>query len=79
MNNPRKFDLFVDGEKFEWPQETISGAQLRQLAAIPDNAQIFEHVPGKPDVEVLNNTVVNLEDHHGPVKFSTQSPGSQAG
>jgi Multiubiquitin len=79
MNQPKKFELFVDGEKYEWPNSTITGEDLRKLAGIPESAQIFEHVPGKPDIEIKNNTVVNLEKHHGPVKFSTQSPGSQAG
>ncbi len=79
MNHPHKFELFVDNVKFEWDKNTISGVDLRRLAGIPENVQIFEHVPGKPDVEIKNDTVVNLEKHHGPVKFSTQSPGSQAG
>lgn len=79
MNQPKKYELFVDGEKFEWERDVITGAELRELAGIPDNAQIFEHIPGKPDAEIMNNTVVNLKEHHGHVKFSTQSPGSQAG
>lgn len=79
MNKPKRFELFVDGEKYEWEKNTITGAELRDLAGIPDSAQIFQHVPGKPDIEIKNDTVVDLEKHHGPVKFSTQSPGSQAG
>jgi len=35
--------------------------------------------PGKPDEPVANDTVLDLENHHGPARFSTQSPGSQAG
>lgn len=79
MSKPEKYLLFVDGDKYEWTEETISGSQLRQLAAIPQNVQIFEHVPDQPDVLIGDSTVINLEEHHGPVKFSTQAPGSQAG
>ena len=79
MNHPKEFELFVDGDKYEWPKPTITGAELRTLAAIPDSVEIFQHVPGKPDVQIQNSTVVDLAKHHGPVRFSTQSPGSQAG
>jgi hypothetical protein len=79
MSKSKNFQLFVDGEKYEWEKPTISGLELRSLAGIPDNAEIFQHVPGKPDLPIANTTVVDLEKHHGPVKFSTQSTGSQAG
>jgi len=75
MNQPKQFQLFVDGDKYEWGKSTITGADLRVLAGIPDGAQIFEHVPGKPDIEIKNDNGRGLEKHHGPVKFSTQSPG----
>lgn len=79
MSHPKKIELFVDNEKFSWDKGTITGAELRTLAGIPDSADIFQRVPGKPDLEIKNDTVVDLENHHGPVKFSTQSRGSQAG
>lgn len=77
--NREKFLVFVDGDKYEWEQSTISGAELRVLAAIPQSAQIYLKVPGKPDEPVENNTTIDLAVHHGPARFSTQSPGSQAG
>lgn len=79
MAKPKKFLIFVDTDKYEWDKSTITGAELRVLAAIPENVEIFLEVPGKPDLEVKNDTVIDLEKHHGPAKFSTQSPGSQAG
>lgn len=74
-----KYSVFVDGDKYEWEMSTIRGAELRTLAAIPQNAQIYLKVPGKPDEPVNNDTTVDLAGHHGPARFSTQSPGSQAG
>jgi len=79
MNKPTGFKVFVDGDKYEWDQNTITGSQLRGLASIPENVLIFLAVPGQPDTEIGDDTVINLEEHHGPAKFSTQSPGSQAG
>jgi len=76
---PKNIFLFVDNEKYEWEKTTITGAELRVLAGIPENAEIFLEVPGKPDLEVKNDQVIDLEKHHGPARFSTQSPGSQAG
>lgn len=72
--------LFVDGDKYEWNDNKITGAQLRQLAGIPQNALIFLKVPGKPDVQILDDTTeINLKAHQGDPHFTTQSPGSQAG
>ena len=74
-----KFLVFVDGDKYEWEKSTVSGAELRMLAAIPENAQIYLKVPGRTDEPVNNDSTVDLAKHHGAAKFSTQSPGSQAG
>lgn len=74
-----KFIVFVDGDKYEWEMSTITGADLRKLAAIPENVQIYLKFPGKPDEPVNTDTPIDLTKHHGPARFSTQSPGSQAG
>ena len=79
MEKPKKFLIFVDTDKYEWDKSTITGAGLRVLASIPESVEIFLEIPGKPDLEVENDTEIDLEKHHGPAKFSTQSTGSQAG
>jgi hypothetical protein len=76
---PNPPELFIDNEPYDWDKETITGAQLRKLGALPDDVQIFWKIPGQPDKEVKNDTVVNLKKHPGPDRFSTQSVGSQAG
>lgn len=72
-------ELFIDNNKYEWGQDTITGIQIRELAGIPESAEIFQKVPGKPDREITDTTVINLKDHPGPEHFSSQTPGSQAG
>ncbi len=79
MNAKRKFDLFVDNEKYSWDENQISGAQLRVLASIPQGAEVYQKMPGKPDRPILEDTIVDLAASPAPEKFSTQSPGSQAG
>jgi hypothetical protein len=73
------FELFIDDDKYTWQGDTITGAQLRVLGSIPEGVEIFLLVPGKPDKPITDTTPVNLKEHHGPARFSTQSPGSQAG
>ena len=73
------FLLFIDGDRYTWEQDTITGAQLHVLGGIPEGVDIFLQVPGKPDQPFRNDTSVNLKEHHGPARFSTQAPGSQAG
>lgn len=74
-----KPELFIDNERYDWNKSTITGAELRALAGIPDSAQIYQHIPGQPDREIMADTIVNLAEHKGPERFSSQSPGSQAG
>lgn len=73
------FPLFIDNEEYFWEHEAITGAQLRTLGAIPEGVDIFLQVPGQPDEPISNSSVINLERRQGPPRFSTQSPGSQAG
>lgn len=73
------YELFIDDDKYQWEHDEITGTQLRALGAIPEGVEIFLKVPGKPDQEIADATAVNLKEHHGPAKFSTQAAGSQAG
>jgi len=77
--NSNRPDVIVDNEGYEWDQNTITGAQLRVLASLPADVDIFHKVPGHPDQEVKDNTVVDLTLQKGPDRFSTQPVGSQAG
>jgi hypothetical protein len=79
MNKKVSYQLFVDGDKYTWDQDMITGSELRILGSIPEGVEIFIQAPGKPDQPITDVTSVNLKEHHGPAKFSTQSPGSQAG
>ena len=73
------FFVFVDNDKYDWTKSTISGAEVRVLAAVPQSATIYLKTPGKTDQPIEDATVVDLEAHHGPARFSTHASGSQAG
>jgi len=78
-DNSKKPELFIDNERYDWNGDTITGAQLRELGSLPEDVQIFRKVPGHPDQEVKNETIIDLTEHPGPDRFSTQPVGSQAG
>lgn len=79
QEHSHKPDLFVDNEPYDWDKPTITEAELRVLAGIPDDAQIFQHIPGSPDKEITPGMTIDLDEHEGPERFSTQAAGSQAG
>lgn len=77
--NSKRPELFVDHERFNWSKSTITGAEIRELASLPDDVEIYWKSPGNPDFPVGNITVIDLTVQPGPDHFSTQSVGSQAG
>lgn len=79
QHNPGPPELFIDNQPYDWDQPTITGAQIRKLGSLPDDVQIFQKIPGKPDIEIKNDTVVDLRKFHGPDRFCSQPVGSQAG
>jgi hypothetical protein len=79
-NNPgNKPELFVDNEPYQWPQDSITGAQIRELASLPADVKLFMKVPGHPDKEIADGDIIQLDKHGAPKRFSSQAVGSQAG
>lgn len=81
MNSEKsnKPELFIDNDPYQWGQKTITGAEILNLANAPDGVELYQQVPGRPDVPIKPETVVDLSKHPGPERFSTQASGSQAG
>ena len=77
--NANRPEVFVDNDRYDWDQDTITGTQLRVLAALPDDVEIFHKIPGRTDEEVRDNDTVDLTKQNGPDRFWTQPAGSQAG
>jgi hypothetical protein len=82
-NNPEKgpdekYSYFVDGVKYDWGQEKVTGAQIR--AQLPDSHKtygLFLEGNGKdPDQKIEDSTVVNLEKEKGPRRFYTVPPAT---
>jgi len=78
QHGDRRPEFFVDNEPYQWHQLKITGADIRKVAGLPDSVQIFQKVPGKPDREIKDDTVVDLSGP-GPERFSSQEACSSAG
>lgn len=75
--NHQSPSLFLDNEPYPWPDSSITGTQIRALASIPENVDLFLKVPGHPDKLVENDTVVPLNEPKP--HLSTQAAGSKGG
>lgn len=78
MKPDKPFKIKIDNAPYEWNESTIDEVDLRELAAIPQNADIFQKIPGQPDKQVLPGFPVDLTGP-GPEKFCSAVVGSQAG
>ena len=58
------FIIRIDETEYEWPEEKITGAQLRRLPAtpIPSDRDLFEVVPGRPDRKIKDDDTVEVQD-----------------
>ena len=57
----RLFYLVVDGRRFPWGKDEISGAELRVLAHIPDSHDVFFDPKGGKDDEIEADEIVSLK------------------
>ena len=73
-----KIELIVDNTPYPWSESSITEQEIRDLAGLPDNVQIFQAIPSKPDRLVEPNDIISL-DGKGPERFSTQAADSGAG
>ena len=74
-----KKEVSIDNTPYEWDEDSITGAQLRELGGIPEGVQLFRIVPSSPDKIVELDTVIDLNELKGIDRFSTDSAASGAG
>ena len=74
----KSYHFFVDGNKFEWPNQNITGAQLRALVRIEPNVGIFleEHGQDRPDKPINDTSSIDLDEKGGVKKFYTVPPAT---
>jgi len=63
MNDKQKpFKFFVDAKEFSSPDESITGAKIKEIAGVPAAYQLFLEEEGhKPDKAISDGETVNLK------------------
>ena len=58
------FTIRIDRAQYEWSDEKISGAQLRDLPSppIPPDRDLFQVVPGHPDRKIKDDDTIEIYD-----------------
>jgi hypothetical protein len=59
-NINKEFHLNIDGKKFEWPHQMISGKEIKQLGQIHEEYQIFLKISQGDDRLINNDDKVDL-------------------
>jgi hypothetical protein len=78
MNDDKPYKIKVDNAPYNWEEASIKEGDIRDLAGIPENAQIFQKIPGQPDKQIMPGIPVDLTGP-GPERFCSAVVGSQAG
>lgn len=77
-NKKHEWKLIVDNETYDWHEGSITGAQIRVLASVPDGVQVWKKNKGSPDTLVELGSVIDLTGP-GIERFSLQEASSGAG
>ena len=58
------FTIRIDRTQYEWPDEKITGAQLRRVppTPIPPERDLFQVIPGHPDLKIKDDDTVEVHD-----------------
>jgi len=83
MSQDKKFNLNINKQEKEWPEEFISGAQLKVLAGSPGDWVVNQIIPGpKGDPEIADDQKVDLKESAEPKgikRFITRKPATSPG
>ena len=71
------FTIRIDQTQYKWPEEKITGAQLRGLPPIPipSDRDLFQVVPGHPDRKIKDDDTIEVHDGLGFFTAPKDSPG----
>lgn len=79
----REFPLIINKKEHRWPDELISGADIKRLAESPTDWVVNQIVPGPgEDPEIGNEQKVDLSEKALPPgikKFTTRKPTTSPG
>jgi len=60
----KQYDFFVDAKKYQTDQKHLSGLQIKQIAGVQANYQLYLEEQGEtPDKEISDSMTVSMEGH----------------
>jgi hypothetical protein len=60
----KQFVFFVDAKEFKTDRQSLTGADIKRIAGVPDAYQLFEEVAGdQPDRAISDADSVDLAPH----------------
>lgn len=76
---PPKFHLIINRKPDTWPEPSITGSQIKELAGSPADFVVNQIVDGPgEDPEIADSQSVSLTPH-GTEKFVTRKPKTTPG
>jgi hypothetical protein len=83
MAQPKEYKLIVNKVQKDWPQRTITGAQVLSLADSPADWVVNQLVPGggeDPEVAPAQEVDLDLQaEPNGVKRFQTRKPKTDPG
>jgi hypothetical protein len=74
-DNHHKYHFFVDGKKIDTNEESVTGADIKRLASVPAEYQLFRETDDDaPDAPISDLDAVHLKT--GPKKFFAVPPAT---
>ena len=59
--HPKEYHFFVDAQKYEVDQASLTGADIKRIAGVNPGYQLFEETEGnEPDQPIADSTGVDL-------------------
>lgn len=81
--HPHQFKLIVNKVQKEWPEQLITGSQIKTLAGSPTDWLVNQIVPGPgEDPQIENDQDVDLDEKAAPPgekRFTTRKPTTTPG
>lgn len=74
--HPKHFEFSVDGTKCHTEFQFLTGAQIKRMAGVPVEFELYLVVPGYQDELIDNDNTVNLA-RPGIERFESRRPGHQ--
>ena len=73
----KPYHFFVDSKRYETDQSSLTGAEIKAIASVPPNYQLFLEEEGdKPDRQIGDTETVTMKEGEGTRHFYAVPPAT---